>query len=183
MLQTKALLEAVVTSHVGLVELLIEKGANVNQRTVGNIDRTPIQKAAELGYLDILKLLLDRGADVNAPAAPVRGGGTALQLAAIGGNCAVACELLERGADWSMPPCEDGGRWPLEGAAEHGRVSMIELLWEYCNGSFPDSVVDRAMELAEENGHAGCKEVLERLRASKRVFDDAAGVDWTVPFV
>ncbi|EJT70795.1 hypothetical protein GGTG_11818 [Gaeumannomyces tritici R3-111a-1] len=179
--QVTALLEAVARNHVGLVELLIEKGANINRRIVDGAARTPLQKAAELGYLDILKLLLDRGADVNAPAAASRGGGTALQLAAMGGNCAVLCELLERGADLSMPPCEYDGRWPLEGAAEHGRMSMIELLWEYCQGSFPDSVVDRAMELAEENGHMSCKEVLGSLRAKKRELGDVAGLDWTAP--
>ncbi|KAL8413413.1 hypothetical protein RB594_004877 [Gaeumannomyces avenae] len=179
--EATALLEAVARNHVDLVELLIEKGANVNQRTVGSIDRTPLQKAAELGYLDILKLLLDRGADVNAPAAARGGSGTALQLAAMGGNCAVLCELLERGADLSMPPCKRDGRWPLEGAAEHGRMSVIELLWEYCQGSFPDSVVDRAMELAEGNGHMSCKEMLGSLRAKKRELGDVAGLDWTAP--
>ncbi|KAL8387073.1 hypothetical protein RB599_002315 [Gaeumannomyces hyphopodioides] len=178
-LQATALLQAVATNHIGLVELLIEKGADVNQRTVGRIVKTPLQKAAELGYLDILKLLLDHGADVNAPAAAKRGGGTAIQMAAISGNCAVACELLERGADLSLPP--DEGRWPLEGAAEHGRMSMIELLWEYCRGNFPDSVVDRAMELAEKNGHMACKEVLGSLRARKRELGDATGIDWTAP--
>ncbi|KLU83042.1 hypothetical protein MAPG_02109 [Magnaporthiopsis poae ATCC 64411] len=191
--EATALLQAVATKYVGLVELLIQRGANVNQRTTGHIYRTPLQKAAELGSLDIVKLLLDHGANVNAAAAAkpdgemVRylvggwSGATALQLAAISGNCAVACELLERGAYLHMAPCEYKGRWPLEGAAEHGRMSMVELLWEYGSGIFPDSVVDRAMELAEGNGHLACRDLLGSLRAKKRQLGDAASIDWMAP--
>ncbi|KAK8026146.1 hypothetical protein PG990_003969 [Apiospora arundinis] len=126
------LLLAIQLKRTDLVTLLLEKHAQVNKEATLGIERTPLQKAAELGCLEIVKQLLSRGADVNAAPA-YRRGGTALQLAAISGNCNIACVLFEHGADLHQPP-SILGRWPLEGAAEHGRLEMIEYLWRVSNG-------------------------------------------------
>lgn len=73
--------------------------------------------------------LLQRGADVNGRPA-TRGGGTALQFACIAGDCNIAAMLLKHGADLGARPSQIHGRWPLEAAAEHGRLEMIQLLWD-----------------------------------------------------
>ena len=81
-----------------------------------------------------------------------------MQFAAISGNCNIAAELLERKADPLMPPSSVRGRWPLEGAAEHGRLDMIGLLLRL--GVYDSNHLKRAAKFAEENGHLGCKDLL-----------------------
>ncbi|KAL8397857.1 hypothetical protein RB594_004527 [Gaeumannomyces avenae] len=154
---------AIREQNVALVELLVDRGATVNTALTPTIRLTPLQEAAAAGSLDIVKLLLSKGADVNAAPAACAGG-TALQMAAISGNCSVISELLEAGADIYMPPSRFEGRWPLEGAAEHGRISAIEFLWKWCRGCFDPRHCKRAMELAEREGHMGCRQRIQELR-------------------
>ena len=122
-----AILAAIGTQRISMVELLINHRAKVNFPTFGPVKRTPLQKAAELGNIEIVTLLINHGADVNAPAA-FRAGGTSLQLAAIGGYIPVACKLLNHKADVNAPGAKFHGRTALEGAAEHGRLDMVKLL-------------------------------------------------------
>ncbi|RYO90003.1 hypothetical protein DL764_008516 [Monosporascus ibericus] len=85
--------------------------------------------AVERGNLQIIRLLLDVGAAVNAP--PSRWfGATALQLAAIKGYIGIARLLISLGANVNAPGAKYGGRTALEGAAEHGRLDLIQLLLE-----------------------------------------------------
>ncbi|KAL8285708.1 hypothetical protein RB597_002668 [Gaeumannomyces tritici] len=172
-----ALLMAIESEDEDLVELMLNHGATANKAADLGLRWTPLQKAAELGLPRVVRMLLDRGADVNAPA-PVRAGGTALQLAAISGNCAIAGELLEAGADLQASPSLIEGRSPLEGAAEHGRTNMVELLWEFGNGCFDDTMCERAMGLARENGHVACAELIASLVAKRAQdpFDDMGGL-------
>jgi ankyrin repeat protein len=53
--------------------------------------------------MDIVYLLLEHGADVNAPPHN-RYGATALQFAAIGGYAGIAFLLLQKGADVNASP-------------------------------------------------------------------------------
>lgn len=62
-----------------------------------------MQHAVELGNMEIFNLLLEHGADVNAPAAD-DGGVTALQIAAIQGYIGIARRLLDLGADVNQEP-------------------------------------------------------------------------------
>jgi ankyrin repeat protein len=62
-----ALLEAVRSNKLAMVRKLINAGADANTGARTNISRTPLQAAAELGSIDIVHLLLNHGADVNAP--------------------------------------------------------------------------------------------------------------------
>jgi hypothetical protein len=152
-----ALLTAIHTQNIDLVKLLLSFGAEVNTQTTRGLIRTPLQLAAELGCLEIVQLLIKEGAQVNASPAR-RAGGTALQLAAISGNCNIAAELLSHGADPEAPPSNLHGRWPIEGAAEHGRLDMIEYLLKVT--LFDAEKCRRAMELAQENGHMGCCDLI-----------------------
>ncbi len=47
-----------------VVELLLAKGANFEHRNVS--DYTPLSLAASGGYVNIIKLLLRAGADINS---------------------------------------------------------------------------------------------------------------------
>ena len=147
-----AILAAIGTQKISMVELLINHRAKVNFPPFGLIKRTPLQKAAELGNIGMVTLLINHGADVNAPAAFVAGG-TSLQLAAIGGYIPVACKLLDYKADVNAPGAKRHGRTALEGAAEHGRLDMVKLLLNAGAGSRRgvEGQVANAIALAREN--------------------------------
>ncbi|KAI1390063.1 ankyrin [Hypoxylon trugodes] len=162
-----AILDAIETKNVEVVQLLLRYGARVNEPARQGLIRTPLQKAAEMGSLEIVHLLLGQKAEVNAAPA-LNNGATALQLAAISGNCTIAALLIERGANFDIPPSRDKyGRWPLEGAAENGRLDMIQLLWNANRGSFDDKQCQKAMRLAEDWGHFGCRDKILELMATR----------------
>jgi ankyrin repeat protein len=79
-----------------LTDLLITNGANINERPPAGRFGNALQAAAWSGNESIVRLLLDRGADINA-----QGGrcGNALQAAAYRGYESIAQLLLDRGAD------------------------------------------------------------------------------------
>ncbi|XDG02449.1 hypothetical protein ABKA04_002064 [Annulohypoxylon sp. FPYF3050] len=168
------LLAAIITRNIHLVQLIIDRGANINQEAVFGVRQTPLQVAAEVGSLDIVELLLRNGAEVNAKAA-LRCGGTALQYAAASGNCNIVAILMEKGADLYGSASEFGGKWPIEAAAEKGRLDMIQFLWNMSIIGFPLDQCRKAVQLAEENGHMGCKELILQLAASSGIMPTLEG--------
>lgn len=72
----------------------------------------PLYAAAEAGHIDMLRLLLARGADVHAR---IGSGATALHAAASEGHLDIVALLLERCA--SLQAVDDSGRTPLHMAA------------------------------------------------------------------
>jgi ankyrin repeat protein len=90
-----------------MIYLVLDAGAEIHQIGGGILARTPLQAAAQKGEVGMAKELLQRGACVNVPAAPVCGE-TALQAACKGGRRSeeMISLLLEWGADGSAPPAE-----------------------------------------------------------------------------
>lgn len=183
-----ALMVAIESGREDAVKMLLDHGANIDARPRLRITRTPLQYAAEIGSADMVSLLLSCGADVNSPAA-TRGGATALQFAAISGNCNIAAELLRHGAQLADLPSKVDGRWPLEGAAEHGRLDMIRFLWEVrdrvfaagvpCDG-FSERQCLRAMNFAGIGLHIGCRDLISELSgiSVNRLQTDDYGAPW-----
>lgn len=94
---------------------------------LGGTPRTPTQLAAEYGKLKYVKMLLERGADINeAPACAY--GQTALQAAACKGDLELVGFLLGKGADIHAKPAVEGGITALQGAAASGNVMLAKLL-------------------------------------------------------
>ncbi|XDG07207.1 hypothetical protein ABKA04_006822 [Annulohypoxylon sp. FPYF3050] len=171
-----AFLDAIEEGNMELIELFIQYGADLNKPASFGITRTPLQKAVVVDNLEIVRLLLDKGADVNAPA-PTLFGATALQLAAIEGNLEMVKLLVEHGAKFNVPPSRGrGGHWPLEGAALYGRLDMIMLLWRLNGGAFDNKQCQKAMRLAENWGHIGCRDLIKELMAGSLSID---GLDLT----
>lgn len=146
-----------------LLHLLLQAGADPNEHDKNKrYSRTPLQLAVELGDLDLVKCLLDVGANVNAAPAYL-GGATALQLAAMNGYLGLAKHLLELDADVNAAGAEEDGRTALEGAAEHGRLDMLELL--LCYGASITGTARcqylRAVKLAIQEGHCAAVDLLQ----------------------
>ena len=61
---THGAIDECISSCMQVVELLLAKGANFEHRNVS--DYTPLSLAASGGYVNIIKLLLRAGADINS---------------------------------------------------------------------------------------------------------------------
>ncbi|KAI1415360.1 ankyrin [Hypoxylon sp. FL1857] len=156
------LLAAIKAGSRDLVQFFIDHGADVNRDATYRIRQTPLQAAAEKGRFDIVELLLHNGADVNGKPAELSGG-TALRYAAMSGNCNIAALLLDHGASLGAPESTYGGQSPLEAAVEHGRLDMIQFLWNKSVGGFPIEQCRKAMKLAEKKGNGACKDLIREL--------------------
>lgn len=130
---TPVLLVAALHGDEDTVRSLVRHGANVNAQS--GPGRTALLVAASVdGSYKTVKLLLDKGADINAkdklqgiPAAPVGGGqGTALIEAAKAKDSRVLRLLLERGADVNAK--DAGGATALTAAALFGNAENVRLL-------------------------------------------------------
>ncbi|PQE19053.1 ankyrin repeat protein [Rutstroemia sp. NJR-2017a WRK4] len=124
--------------------------------TSGRGGKTPIQLAAEKGRLEIVKLLLKHGAQVNAPPAP-RFGKTALQAAACCESPAldIIQILLEEGADVNAEPAMEGGLTAIQGAAIQGHVNVaLALLKAHARVNDPPAIKygQTAVDGAAEHG-------------------------------
>jgi len=155
-----ALQAAVERNNVTMLQLLLDRGADINAKPAVMRGRTALQIAAEEGNIALVELLLGRGADVNAEPA-YSYGVTALQAAAIGGFLGIAQKLLEAGAEVDAAAPREG-RTALQGAAEHGRLDMCQLLLNNMAGEDRDfDRLDYAMKLASGHGHLAIVSLIE----------------------
>ena len=84
---------------------------------------TALMEASMDGHVEVARLLLDSGAQVNMPADSFE---SPLTLAACGGHVDLAMLLLERGAN--IEEVNDEGYTPLMEAAREGHEEMVALL-------------------------------------------------------
>ncbi|KAI2470719.1 ankyrin repeat-containing domain protein [Annulohypoxylon bovei var. microspora] len=194
--QQTPLLLAVQTRKKGMVEILVNQGADVNRPARRGIKRTPLQQACESCSFDIVEFLLLKEANVNDPAAEM-GGYTALQLAAISGSIKIAQLLLDNGADpHGAPskagrrtafegadphgaPSKAGGRTAFEGAAENGCLNMLALLYKAASPvGFDQKEMQRARNYAEIKGHRGCVDYIDSLLEATSNTVSLLNFDW-----
>ncbi|EEH40376.1 hypothetical protein PAAG_02431 [Paracoccidioides lutzii Pb01] len=125
------------------ISKLISNGADVNARVHRDLD-TPLQLASRRKRVELVRLFLDHGADVNA-------------LAAIG------VPTLDH---WGEGPNELPPRSALQAAVEHGHLELIEMLLAAgadVNGQLSPDAGATALQLAAAKGYLGiAKQLLER---------------------
>ncbi|KAF2804950.1 ankyrin, partial [Mytilinidion resinicola] len=125
---------------------------------------TPLQAAAAQGANNIIRYLIQEGADVDEPPAS-RAGGTALQLATMEGYTCTALLLLEHGADVNAAPSLLEGRTAFGAAADNGRIEMMLLLVQ--NGvdllSNDGTQYTRALDFAEKAGQIAARDLVQQL--------------------
>ncbi|KAJ7019589.1 ankyrin repeat-containing domain protein [Mycena alexandri] len=98
------------------------------------------QAAAESGHESIIKLLIDRGADMNT------GATRALVAASKGGRESIINLLIDRGADMKT-----GATRALVAASKGGHESIVQLLIDH--GADVNAGGRRALVAASEGGH------------------------------
>jgi quinoprotein dehydrogenase-associated probable ABC transporter substrate-binding protein len=105
-----------------LVNMLLAHHAKLD--ATDNDGLTPLGIAAQNGKVKATRVLLDAGADVNAPIA--KGGYTPLMLASISGSSELAASLIEHGA--KVNAANPGGLTALMIAAAGNRSAIAGLL-------------------------------------------------------
>jgi ankyrin repeat protein len=113
------------------LELAIQAGAHIETREAFQGMMTPLQVAAEAN-IEAIQLLLDRGAEINAPPGD-EFGRTALQAATSvqDPDRRIVEFLLSRGADVNAGPARKGGATALQGAAIRGDIPIARMLLNY----------------------------------------------------
>lgn len=119
-----------------VVSLLLDRKANVEHRAKTGL--TPLMEAASGGYVEVGRVLLDKGADVNAPPVP-SSRDTALTIAADKGHTKFVELLLQRKA--AVEVKNKKGNSPLWLAANGGHLAVVEML--YAAGADIDSQDNR----------------------------------------
>ena len=166
-----------------LIRLLLERGAPVSvfeAASLGDAQRvrqilddqpellaayshdgwTSLHLAAHFGQLQVVDLLLARGAEVDARSTNDLAN-TALHAALAGGSWATARRLVEQGAD--VNAVETGGYMPLHQAADLGDAEMARFLVE--RGALTDVQTDDQQtpeDVARAKDHIELAEWLSR---------------------
>ncbi len=111
--------------NLEIVKVFLDSGADINAVSKNKLSATPLQGAAAMQNLELGRLLVQRGANVNC-----RGeeGGTPLHEVAGNGQIEFAKLLLDRGANVNAK--DDGGKTPLTIALEYKQTEMAKLLRE-----------------------------------------------------
>lgn len=115
---------AVFFGHQSTVAALLAAGAEVNIASRETMKVTPLHSAAAARQLEIARVLLAHGADVNARQAD--SGFTPLHEAAANGDLELAKLLLEKGADINARMKD--GQTPLASALSRSQPEMAEWL-------------------------------------------------------
>ncbi len=113
--------DALSTGNVKVVQKYIDAGVNINDKYFA---WTPLQIAANKGQLEVVKILVDKGADMNYrhPLTKL----TALQLAAFDGFENVVSYLASKGADINLKL--KGGVSIVRAMRDTGNKKMETLL-------------------------------------------------------
>jgi len=143
----EAYLDAVRKSDAAAVKALLDQGVPVDARF--RYDRTALSFAADRGSVEIVKMLLDRGAEVNAKDTYYRV--TALTWALEKGHVEIARLLLDKGAT--------GGEDVLEAGVEKGNAALVALAIDKAKPTVDELAV--ALASAEKDGKT---EIAEQLR-------------------
>lgn len=109
--------------HRGIVEFLLKNGADVSLAARNAQKVTALHAGASRGDAEIVKMLLEAGADANARQ---HGGFVPLHSAAANGNAPVVVLLLLHGARADAKT--DDGKTPADMAAERGHKDLAEKL-------------------------------------------------------
>ncbi len=149
------LLEAALNGDMVKVELLIEKGVDINAKD--DSGWTALIHAARHGHTEIAEFLIQKGAEVDAKDI---NGWTALMYAAYNGHTETVELLIEKGADINAKNIYE--LTALMWAAMEGHIKTVKLLLQ--KGADIDAKTmytdDTALMGVASNGHTEIAELL-----------------------
>ncbi|XP_037539993.1 dynein heavy chain 12, axonemal [Nematolebias whitei] len=134
------------------VHLLLESGANPNALDVKK--KTPLALAAQNGHLNVVEVLLQKGARVRSESES----STVLFDAAASGHPDIISLLLDHGADPTLPLYS--GHLPIHRVAYHGHRLALEVLIPVTTMQAVKESGMSPLHSAAAGGHAQCVEVL-----------------------
>jgi ankyrin repeat protein len=145
--QKRPFFDAVKSGDFGRVkELLADKPTLIRSKTF--LGDTALHMAVTSGNTNMVAVLLDAGADVNAKG---DSNVTPLHLAAFSGNAQIAEALLKAHADVNAVGYRHNDT-PLHVAALHGHASVVKLLLAHgADASAVDMLHKTPLQLAQEN--------------------------------
>ncbi|MEE8526424.1 MAG: ankyrin repeat domain-containing protein, partial [Thermoanaerobaculia bacterium] len=155
----KTLFEAIETTDAGAVWKLVKEGGAAMDAVDETSELTPLAIAAEAGLAEIVRILLEAGADPN-----LGGATTPLEAAVVEGHLEVVEALIEKSADVNQKVEE--GFTPLMTASATGNLALVQMLLDA--GARPRLLNDdreSAIILAESAGHDA---VVEKLKEAAR---------------
>lgn len=121
------LASAIEAGNVAKVRQIIAKDRTNVKETRGTI---ALSHAAHLGYLEIVQILIEAGADVNDEDRVLYASEAPLAQAASHGYLQIVRVLLEAGAEVNIPS-DDPEYWtPLMCAVSSGNIEVVKLLVE-----------------------------------------------------
>lgn len=148
-----ALHYAVQKNAIKCVQLLLQYGSNPNPPQI-HVE-TPLHIAAEMGFVDCLKVLLDSGADVSSQMGSKRN--TALHLAAEDDFSDCVKELIEAGANLNARNVDD--QTPLHVACLSQSVETVDLLIKHgadVNATYRDGRTALHASIVKETSSWDC---------------------------
>jgi uncharacterized protein len=153
-----ALMNAVKNNDLALVGALIKEGINVNELD-GNQD-APLIIAAYKGYTDIVKLLLETGADVSVVDPGMKA--TALHAAAYAGHAAVVKLLIEYHIDLDKQGPYNGYT-ALHDAVWQNHIETVRMLIEAgANLTLQSHAGETPLALAKSKNHREIMALIEQ---------------------
>ncbi|MDD5326918.1 MAG: ankyrin repeat domain-containing protein [Phycisphaerae bacterium] len=151
------------TGDIERVRDFLRNDPNMVNATQGDYNTTPLHYATSSGQIEMVKFLIEKGADVNAgyPQKP-----TPLHLAALQGHLEVAEMLINKGAEVNAK--DNFGFTPLFLATEKGSKDMVELLIaKGTDVNVKNNNGKTALGMAKERGRTDIVELLEKAGAKE----------------
>jgi ankyrin repeat protein len=152
-------LQAVVDGDVAEVKQFLSTRSNPELvGAKGHKGRTPLHEAAGRGNVEIMKMLLAKGAVIDSRNDT---SSTPLHMAAASGQKAAAELLIAKGAD--IDAVDNVGATPLHYAATLGRADVAELL--LAKGASPNvrtAAGITALTMAEQDRHPDVADLIRR---------------------
>jgi uncharacterized protein len=170
------LLTAIRQKDIEAVRRIVATGIDLNPKSGLHEVNKPLAYAAAYGNLEIVKLLVKAGADLNGQVAY---GDVALIKADEHGNVDILEYLIEQGADVNVPNLY--GMTPFIGLCESGRLNLVQLATKHggdVNSSFVAKIGEGTgtknfspLETAAFYGRLSVVELLLSLGADPRTKD------------
>jgi ankyrin repeat protein len=152
-----------------VVEILIKQNLRISVNALDLGQLTPLYRACECNHVEVVKLLVDHGADVNLCR---QQGRTPIHAASSKGHVQIVKLLLANGAD--PQKADDRGWIPLTTAADMGHIDLVYELLPTCPDLNNVTNVHRSfLSLVAEQGWTGLLQCVHEQHNA-----DLKAMDW-----